>query len=657
MVISEKHITNLKGPILVIGASGFIGANLVKHILRERNDCYAVVSRMPAWRLEGIPQDKVIVADLLVPGSQAELISTLNPLTILDCAAYGAYSFQNDAALIYKTNFDRVTELVKVLADRPGVVYIHAGSSSEYGDRCAAPTEDSFLAANSDYAVSKAAVSHLLWYYGQKKKLACCNLRLYSAYGPLEDPSRLIPALAMEGLKGKYPPFANPNISRDFVFIDDICQAFFQAATSLKESHFGHSFNVGSEVKTTLADIAAVAKSVFQIKEDPQFATFENRAWDVEDWYANSRKIESAIGWKASTGFKDGFVKTVEWVKSLSSQDEYKKLSKKFALDTHNSVTAIVACYKDGQAIPIMYERLKKTFVKIGVDYEIIFVNDCSPDDSEEVIREITSKDHRVLGISHSRNFGSQSAFRSGMEMASKNSCVLLDGDLQDPPELIEQFHEKWKQGYDVVYGRRVKRDAPWYMQIAYKFFYYLFDKLSYIRIPRDAGDFSLIDRRVVRQMLRFGERDLFLRGIRAYTGFKQAGVDYVRPERQFGRSTNNLFKNIGWAKKGILSFSNTPLNMLSVFSVIMFTLSMILIIGQAVSKILYPESAPRGISTVLIVSFLFGSLNLLAVSFVGEYLAKIFEEVKQRPHFIRRSIISSGQVRNAAEDVKAVMT
>src|SRR5258707_8883544 len=221
-----------------------------------------------------------------------------------------------------------------------------------------------------------------------------------------------------------------------------------------------------------------------------------------------------------------------------------------------------------------MYERLKKTFNNLNVEHEIIFVNDCSPDDSEEVIRSISRNDRRVLGISHSRNFGSQAAFRSGMEIATKNSCVLLDGDLQDPPELIEQFVSKWREGYDVVYGRRVKREATLFMQFAYKAFYRVFDYFSYIAIPHDAGDFSLMDKRVVRSILQFPERDLFLRGVRAFAGFKQTGVDYLRPERRFGTSTNNLLKNLGWAKKGILSFSNTPLNMLTFGGVALLVLT-----------------------------------------------------------------------------------
>ena len=297
-----------------------------------------------------------------------------------------------------------------------------------------------------------------------------------------------------------------------------------------------------------------------------------------------------------------------------------------------------------------MYERLKSTLTRLNIEFEIIFVNDCSPDDTEEVIRAISRNDRRVIGISHSRNFGSQSAFRSGMGIATKNACVLLDGDLQDPPELIVEFVTLWRQGYDVVFGRRVKREAPLLMQLAYKLFYRAFDYFSYLSIPHDAGDFSLMDKRVVQAILSFPERDLFLRGVRAFAGFRQTGVDYVRPERMFGRSTNNLFKNIGWAKKGILSFSNAPLNMISFAGVSLMGLSVVLGIIQVAGKLLFPDVAPPGITTTLLLILFFGSLNFFGISVLGEYLAKIFEEVKRRPHFIRRSLIRDGEVRIVAD-------
>jgi dolichol-phosphate mannosyltransferase len=298
-----------------------------------------------------------------------------------------------------------------------------------------------------------------------------------------------------------------------------------------------------------------------------------------------------------------------------------------------------------------MYTRLKATFDKLHVDHEIIFVNDGSPDDSEEVIRSISRNDRRVRGITHSRNFGSQAAFRSGMEIAAKNACVLLDGDLQDPPELIEAMAAKWREGYDVVYGRRTKRDAPFLMQLAYKLFYRLFNAFSYVQIPHDAGDFSLMDRRVVKALLTFPERDLFVRGVRAFAGFNQTGIDYVRPERMFGVTTNNLAKNIGWAKKGIFSFSYVPLNLLSTAGFALFGLSIVLAVFQILNRLLFPSATPKSVTTILLCILFFGSLNLFALSLIGEYIAKIFEEVKRRPHFIRRSIIKDGEVRFAATE------
>jgi glycosyltransferase involved in cell wall biosynthesis len=317
-------------------------------------------------------------------------------------------------------------------------------------------------------------------------------------------------------------------------------------------------------------------------------------------------------------------------------------------------VAAIIACYKDGQAIPIMHKRLTDTFVKLGVDYEIIFVNDCSPDDSARVIQEISARDPHVLGISHSRNFGSQMAFRSGMELCTKDSVVLLDGDLQDPPELIEQFYGKWEEGWDVIYGRRVKREMPFFWGLMYKAFYRVFAAFSYVPIPHDAGDFSLMDRRVVSWLLNCPERDLFIRGLRAYVGFRQTGVDYVRPERMFGVSTNNLLKNIEWAKKGIFSFSDTPLTMLTALGVGLLGLSLVAGMVMAVLRILYPDIAPRGITTVMISILFFGSLNLFAIGVVGEYVAKIMAEVKGRPRMIRAALIRHGKSTDLLADGKA---
>ncbi len=641
----EEKIKSLSGPILVLGASGFVGANFLRKILAVRQDVFGTVGKLPAWRLEGISSEKYTVADLKAPADQKALLANFRPKTVFDFTAYGAYPFQGDVDQIYATNFLRLVPWCGALMEAGVVRYVHAGSSSEYGNNAGGPVETSFLSPNSDYSVSKCAAAQYLHYLGKSKKFACANVRLYSAYGPYEDASRLIPQLVKSGLEGKYPSLTDPEISRDFIYIDDVCEAFISIALHLSPEFYGESFNVGSGKKTTLRDLAFTAKTVFSLLSDPVFGEFERRNWDVKDWFANIEKLRRVAKFEPQFKLEDGLRATAAWQRSLIGTVDYEQTSKKTTPVVGPSISVVIACYKDGQAIPVMYQRLTDTLRKIGSDYEIIFVNDCSPDDSEEKIRAISERDGRVRGISHSRNFGSQAAFRSGMAAAKKGSVVLMDGDLQDPPELIEAFVEKWRAGFDVVYGVRVKREAPIYMQVAYKAFYLLFKKFSYVPIPRDAGDFSLMDRRVVRHLLEFPERDVFLRGLRAFVGFKQTGVDYIRPERLFGVTTNSFLKNLGWAKKGIFSFSNVPLNVMSLAGFLMFGCSLLLVIFQLVLKMVNPESAPHGVTSILILVAFFGALNFFGLSLIGEYLGKVFEEVKQRPHFIRRSEIENGEI------------
>jgi dolichol-phosphate mannosyltransferase len=303
-------------------------------------------------------------------------------------------------------------------------------------------------------------------------------------------------------------------------------------------------------------------------------------------------------------------------------------------------LSAIIACYRDAPAVPYMHERLTNTFRKIGVDYEIIFVNDASPDNAREVLAELAARDPHVIVVNHARNFGSQSAFTSGMRVSTGDAVVLLDGDLQDPPELIEKFYERWLEGYDVVYGIRVKREATAFLRTSYKLFYRLFKAASYVSVPLDAGDFSLISRRVVEALNSLPETNRFVRGLRAWVGFRQTGVPYVRPERMFGRTTNSVLRNIGWARKAILSFSYVPLEFITWIALTTVGASALAIVYQIALRILRPDLTPSGITTLIVVILFLGGIQLLCLAIVGSYLAHIYDEVKRRPPYIVESII-----------------
>lgn len=639
-------LSALQGPIVVLGAGGFVGANLFRRILAERSDVFGVVRSRPAPRLEEIDARHLIEVDLTDLAAARNFVDAIRPATVFDCVAFGAYSFETDPDLIYRTNFTAFVHLVELMAGAGGLrAYVHAGSSSEYGTNSDSPAETAALVPNSHYAVSKAAAGSYIAYAGKTRQIPVVNLRLYSVYGPYEDASRLIPAVISRGLQKTYPSFVDPDTARDLVYVDDVCEAFVLAAAKMTPDLYGEAFNIGSGRQTTIRELAETARATFTIPDPPSFGEMSGRHWDLKVWQSDPRKAERLLDWRARTELSDGLRRTAEWVQA-TQQTGLPALTKQGAVpDRARSISAIVACYKDEQAIPVMHARLTAVFQKLGVDYEIIFVNDGSPDESGDRIRELSEQDPHVLGITHSRNFGSQMAFRSGMEMATKHACVLLDGDLQDPPELIEQFYAEWSKGHDVVYGRRVQRDMPPLWGLLYKAFYRVFAAFSYIRIPHDAGDFSLMDRRVVGWLLACPERDLFLRGLRAYVGFRQTGVDYVRPKRMFGESTNNLLSNLEWAKRGIFSFSNTPLKMLTAGGVVLLGASVVIGLFVLLARLLIPDVAPRGATTLLLATLFFGALNLFGIGLVGEYIAKIMEEVKARPRLIRAALIRNGIV------------
>ena len=618
-VINEAQ--SLQGPILIVGVAGFIGANLYFTLRKYRPDVYGC-SRSPqkSWRLATDNSDHLVNCDITDFENLNHLINQIKPMTVINLAAYGAYSRQVDTVKIHQTNYLGTLNLLRTLADTGCMAFIQAGTSSEYGLNCTAPKEDDQAIPNSQYAVAKLAASELIKYYGKILNFPCVNLRLYSIFGPWEEKDRLIPILIERGLRGEFPNIVDKNISRDFVYIDDCNEAIIRAAHTICKTHRGISVNIASGEKTTLEEVALKAKVIFNINEEPVFGSMTNRSWDLTDWYGNTTLAKSLMKWQTRTSFEEGLKLTVDWWKSSEHLFRFANISLK-----EKTVSVIIACYKDNQAIPVLHLRLTEMFKKMAYNYEIIFVNDASPSNDEEIIRGICMMDTHVIGVSHSRNFGSQSAFVSGMELASGDAVVLMDGDGQDPPEIIPKFINKWEEGFEIVYGKRVKRDAKWYMQILYKLFYRVFHKLSDVKVPVDAGDFSLIDKKVVSHLLKFSEKDIFLRGLRAWVGFNQTGVEYNRPERLFGKSTNNFSKNIWWAKKGIFSFSMKPLHYVQALGVIMFFMTIALGIYYLINYFINPPGQEaRGITTLAMLLLGICSILLISISIIGDYIGKI---------------------------------
>jgi len=653
----QQEIRRLHGPILIVGVSGFIGANLYFGLSKYRDDVYGC-SRNPKrnWRLSEAPGRNLISLDITNHEQLKFALNKLRPRTIFNVSAYGGYARQSDSDTIHKVNYLGTNNILRVLSELGCDAFVHSGSQSEYGLNCTAPNEDDELIPNSDYAVSKVGADYLIKFYGRILNFPCVNLRLYSVYGPWEERDRLISTLVLNGLLGKYPNLADKTISRDFVYIDDCIMAFVKSALTACKNSPGSSINIATGIKTTLEDVAKTAKKVFSIKADAVFGVMHNRKWDLSNWYGNPDLAEKLIGWKYRTSFEAGLILTAKWEQEASEKLRYVVIPK-----SARKISMVIACYKDSQSIPVIYNRLVQTFAKIDNEYEIIFVNDSSPENDEQIIESLCSSDIRVIGISHSRNFGSQSAFVSGMEIATGDAVILMDGDGQDSPEVIPEFIDKWNEGYDIVYGERKKREAPIYMRIFYKLFYRVFRQLSDIRIPVDAGDFSLIDRKAVEYLLEFTEKDIFLRGLRAWIGFKQIGVPYNRPERLFGKSTNSFFRNIWWAKKGIFSFSIKPLQYIQSIGLVISFIAFVLSVFYITSYLLVRPTAGKGTTTIILICLGLGGIQLVSMSILGDYIGKITEEVKNRPKFIRNKILFNGRVfdkqKEIAEIIKEIKT
>ena len=301
------------------------------------------------------------------------------------------------------------------------------------------------------------------------------------------------------------------------------------------------------------------------------------------------------------------------------------------------TISIVVPVYNEEAVLPELYRRVSEVMDGVGESWELILVNDGSRDKSAEVIAALHEKDNRVKGISFSRNFGFQEAVTAGLTYTTGKAVVLSDADLQDPPEVIPEMIAKWQEGFDVVYGIRTSREGEtWFKLFTAKAFYRIIYRITSVNIPLDTGDFRLMDRRVVNAILRMPERNRFLRGMVPWVGFKQAGLEYQRAARFAGESKfNSVRKMLPFAIDAITSFTYFPLQMATYLGFIMAAISALMIMIVVVLRLFGPDAPLLGQATTLVVVLFLGGVQLISLGIIGEYLGRIYDEVKQRPLFL----------------------
>jgi len=308
--------------VLVTGATGFVGANLVRRLLADGHEVHCTVRPGHAtWRIDDIRPDlRLHVVDLADEDEVRAKVARIRPDWVFHLAAHGAYPAQTNLAEMIRTNVQGTVNLVEACVAIGFEAFVNTGSSSEYGWKDHAPAETEPLEPNSHYAVTKASATQFCRLTGRAHGVRLTTLRLYSVYGPWEEPTRLMPTLIRRGRRGELPPLVDPDVARDYVYVDDVVEAYLVAATH-DGQELGSVFNVGTGVQTTLRAAVAVARRVLGLAAEPIWGSMPNRSWDTTVWVADIRAIGTALGWAPRHGFESGFRRMVAWFADRPESD------------------------------------------------------------------------------------------------------------------------------------------------------------------------------------------------------------------------------------------------------------------------------------------------------------------------------------------------
>lgn len=306
-------------------------------------------------------------------------------------------------------------------------------------------------------------------------------------------------------------------------------------------------------------------------------------------------------------------------------------------------ISVVVPIYNERETVREMVRRLVAVMDREVGHFEAIFVNDGSRDESLAILVELAATEPRLKVIDFSRNFGHQMALYAGMRRASGRAVILMDGDLQDPPEVLPRLIAKWREGSQVVFAVRQKRKEGLLMRTAYAAYYRLLQSVAYVRMPLDSGDFSLMDRRVVDLLCAMPERNKFLRGLRSWVGFTQTSVEYERDARHAGETKYTMSKLIKLALDGLVSYSYLPLRFASSVGVVVALTSFLLAAVYLGQRLFSDQFVPQGFTTLAILVLFLGGLQLIALGLLGEYIGRIYDEVKRRPEYLERTVYNFG--------------
>ena len=576
-------IKNVPGPIVILGAGGFIGQNLWPAWSKERTDVYGV-GHYPAG--QEVPANFFKCDFLLARPSFFKWLTDLKPRVIINLLSYGNRPEQQDVGKIWAINVDFLEELhawwqqnrtpppgqgPKQNAKGPGKskktadpwdlhLFLQAGSSSEYGLACEEAREDRACLPLSEYGRSKLQAAYLIQAWAQQEGFPGMHVRFFSVYGPHEASYRLIPSILRQVWQNEWPPLAPAATSRDFVYVADLITALSVMAGQFKFSlHAGQIYNIASGHATTLEELTSIVRQQYPHLPPPAWGDTALRPWEPgRPWFGSTVKTKAAFNWAASTDLATGLAITAREIAQTppppAAPAKKTRASKKNA--TQVDLSVIIPLYQDQENLAELRRRLTPVLLGLGRGWEIILVDDASPEGATwEAVQVWAAEDKRVKGIRLAMNLNSQGALLVGIKQCHGKMAVMMDSDLQDPPELIPAMLTAAEAGHEIVAGIYKGRQEGIFMRLARFIFYKLLGLLHGRRYPC-AGNFCLFNSGAVLAAQQLTTIP-FWRTWRTLVPGKHGGVAFVRPARFAGKSHNHFLSNLRWALQAFWSMPN----------------------------------------------------------------------------------------------------
>lgn len=537
--------------ILIIGALGFIGSHLLKSYYSKGHSVIGLSTGRHSnfFRIPEHLQKYIVIQDLDI-----FLVHHKNTFfdLIINCSSHGNYSWQS--------NISKITQCYQDLAHILDFAKTHnskllnLGSSSEYGVdinfRCEFPLNDP--CPSSLYGATKSAQFQIIRFYGERYRVPCAHLRLFSVYGPLEHPDRLIPNICKSLIHDNSLTLSSPQTEHDFVFIEDAVDAIETIANKMTPDHYGKAFNVCSGSPTTLKDIAFLLNTKF-LKLNINWSSKLSRNWDLSKWSGNPDLTKKLFNWTAKTTFEVGLLKTLDFYKK---QNSYIFNSISYSSDTEVSI--IITCYNHSKSIEKLVYEISTEMKSYSTSYEIIILDDADQTNSFEKLIPLVLDNPSITLIRNQTNQGSQYSILRAFNYTNGQAIVTMDGDGQDPVYTLIKLISKWKKGSNIVLAKRTNRKESYFMNASRCLFYRIWNLTSIRPIPLDVGDFSIVDRALLHELLENPPKFFTWRSYRLKKTTCPEFVEYTRPASPENISTNSILRLIQWSLLFITSTPNT---------------------------------------------------------------------------------------------------